>query len=50
MKGKPSMLQDIENRRITEVEALSGELCKLGKSHNVATPINEFFIVLNKIH
>lgn len=42
--GKSSMLQDIENHRMTEVEALSGELCKLGKLHNIATPINEFLL------
>lgn len=43
-KGKPSMLQDIENGRLTEVEALSGELCKLGKQYNIPTPINEFLL------
>jgi 2-dehydropantoate 2-reductase len=42
--GRPSMLQDIENHRMTEVEAFSGELCKLGKLHNVPTPINEFLL------
>lgn len=40
--SKASMLQDIENGRTTEVEALSGELIKRGKRYNIPTPINEF--------
>lgn len=42
--SKSSMLQDIENQRHTEIEALSGELCRLGKLHKIPTPINEFLL------
>lgn len=42
---KPSMLQDIENGKETEVDIFAGEICKLGKKHNVPTPKNR--LVLN---
>ena len=41
-KGKPSMLQDFEAHRYSEVELFSGEIIKLAKKHNLATPINDF--------
>ncbi len=40
-EGKTSMLQDIEAGRKTEVEFLAGTVCKLGREHNVPTPIND---------
>ncbi len=40
--GKTSMLQDIENERKTEVEIMGGEICRLGESLNIPTPINRF--------
>lgn len=40
--GKPSMLQDIEAKRKTEVELFSGTVIALGKKHRVPTPVNEF--------
>ena len=40
-QGKPSMLQDIEAGRKTEVEIFSGKVVELGKIHAVPTPINQ---------
>lgn len=44
---KPSMLQDVENRKQTEVDIFAGEICRLGKIYGVPTPKNE--LVLNVI-
>ena len=38
---KPSMLQDIENGNQTEIEIFAGEVYRLGKRYNIATPKNE---------
>lgn len=38
---KPSMLQDIENGKVTEVEIFSGEVRRLGKSLGINTPSND---------
>ena len=40
--GKPSMLQDVEAKRPTEVELFSGTAIALGKKHGVPTPINDW--------
>lgn len=40
-KGKTSLLQDVENKRKTEVEYFSGTLIKIAKEHNVEVPVNE---------
>lgn len=40
--GKPSMLQDIENKRKTEVEIFSGRIIEMGKETGIHTPVNEF--------
>ncbi len=37
---RPSMLQDLENGKQTEIEALSGEIARLGKRFRVETPMN----------
>lgn len=39
--GKTSMLQDIEAKRKTEVEMLSGVLGEMGRRYGVPTPIND---------
>lgn len=39
--GKTSMLQDREAKRYSEVEEFSGEIIRLGKQYNIATPYNE---------
>ena len=46
--GKTSMLQDVEAKRKTEVEMLSGKLCLLGKQFNIPTPVNHLFFNLIK--
>ena len=40
-QGKTSMLQDIEAGRRTEVEIFGGKVVDLGKTHGVATPVNQ---------
>lgn len=39
-KGKPSMLQDIEMRRKTEVEVINGAVVRAGTECGVAVPLN----------
>jgi len=39
--GKPSMLQDVEAKRKSEVELFSGTVIKMGREHGVPTPVNE---------
>ena len=43
------MLQDIENKRVTEVEMFAGEMIAMGKEVGVPTPINEVFYDAIKI-
>lgn len=38
--SKPSTLQDIENKKPTEIDIFCGEICKLGKKYNISTPKN----------
>lgn len=38
---KPSMRQDLEAKRNSEVELFSGTVIKLGKKHGIATPVND---------
>jgi len=40
-ESKPSMLNDLENGRRTEVEMLSGTVIALGQQYGVPTPVNE---------
>lgn len=40
-EGKPSMAQDVEAKRYSEVELFSGTVLKLGGKHGVSTPINQ---------
>jgi 2-dehydropantoate 2-reductase len=39
--GKPSMLQDIEAGRKTEVDIFAGKVVALGESYGIPTPINQ---------
>ncbi|MEH6944335.1 ketopantoate reductase family protein [Bacillus sp. JJ722] len=39
--GKPSMAQDVEAKRFSEVELFAGTVVKLGKKYGVVTPVNE---------
>jgi len=47
-EGKPSMLQDVEAGRKTEVEIFSGEVIKLGCKYGIATPVNDMLYRLIK--
>ncbi|MDD3653761.1 MAG: 2-dehydropantoate 2-reductase [Desulfotomaculaceae bacterium] len=44
----PSMLQDIQRGRRTEIDALNGAVVKMGKKHGVSTPVNEVIVSLVK--
>jgi len=39
-EGKPSMRQDVEAQRFSELELFSGTVLKLGKKHDIQTPVN----------
>lgn len=40
-EGKPSMRQDLEARRHSEVELFSGTVIKMGEKYGIPTPINQ---------
>ena len=42
-EGKPSMRQDMEAKRLSEVELFSGAVLELGRKYKVSTPINDAF-------
>lgn len=46
--GKTSMLQDVEAKRITEVDMLSGRLCELGSKYDIPTPVNKMLFNMIK--
>lgn len=39
---KPSMLQDVEAGRPTEVELFAGTIRRLGQKHGISTPVNDW--------
>ena len=41
--NKPSMGQDVDAHRPTEVEEFSGVVRRLSKKHGLPTPANDFF-------
>lgn len=41
-EGKPSMQQDVEAGKTTEVELFSGTVLALAKKYGIAAPVNEF--------
>ena len=45
-EARPSMWQDLERRRVTEVEELNGEIVKLAASVGVPAPVNQRFVEL----
>jgi 2-dehydropantoate 2-reductase len=45
---KPSMLIDVENKRPTEVDFMSGAIARYGEKYNVPTPVNSVFTDLLK--
>jgi 2-dehydropantoate 2-reductase len=38
---KPSMLQDLEQGRLTEVDVVNGGVARRGRAHAIATPFND---------
>lgn len=46
--AKGSMLQDIENRRRTEIDVISGAIVEAGKRLNIPTPYNQVMVWLVK--
>lgn len=45
---KPSMLVDVENKRMTEVDFMSGAIAAYGERYNVETPVNRVLTGLLK--
>lgn len=45
---KPSMLVDVENKRPTEVEFMSGAIARYGETYKIPTPVNSTFAGLLK--
>jgi 2-dehydropantoate 2-reductase len=45
---KASMLQDVEARRVTEIDWLNGGIVRFGREHGVPTPLNEALVALVK--
>jgi 2-dehydropantoate 2-reductase len=45
---KASMLQDVEARRLTEVDYLNGGIVRFGRENGVPTPLNEAIVALIK--
>jgi len=45
---KPSMLIDVENKRPTEVDFMSGAIVKYGEKYKIPTPVNSIFTDLIK--
>ncbi len=39
--GKPSMAQDVEAKRPTEVDLFSGTVIRLGEKHQISAPVNQ---------
>ena len=39
--GKPSMAQDVDARRYSEVDLFSGTVLELGRKYGIATPVNK---------
>ncbi len=45
---KASMLQDVEARRLTEIDYLNGGIARVGREHGVPTPLNDAITALIK--
>lgn len=44
--AKPSMLQDVEASRRTEIEVINGAIVRAGKSAGIPTPVNETMVAM----
>ncbi|NTW71055.1 MAG: hypothetical protein HGA49_02300, partial [Eubacteriaceae bacterium] len=45
---KPSLLQDLEKNRPTEIDYINGKISSEGKKLGIPTPVNDFFVKLIK--
>ena len=45
-RHRPSMLQDIERGRRTEIDCISGAICDLAAKHGLEAPTNEGLVGL----
>ena len=43
---RSSMLQDLERGRVTEIDAICGEVCRRGAAHGIDTPVNRLLSIL----
>jgi 2-dehydropantoate 2-reductase len=43
---KPSMLQDLEQGRLTEVDVVNGGVAQRAREHRIATPFNDRVVEL----
>ena len=48
-EGRTSMLEDIENKRKTEIELFGETVCKLGEKYDVETPVNRTLVSIIKV-
>jgi len=48
-QGKTSMLQDIEEKRKTEVDIFGGKVVELGQCHGVKTPVNQTLLQIIQV-
>jgi 2-dehydropantoate 2-reductase len=39
-QNRCSMLQDLKNKRITEIEFMHGAISRLGQEYSIPTPVN----------
>ena len=46
--SKPSMLQDIEAKKLSEIDAINGMVVTLGEENNIKTPYNSVVTSLIK--
>ena len=44
--GKTSMLQDVDARRVTEVDAFAETVASIAREHGFAAPVNELYLRL----
>jgi len=45
---KPSMVNDINNKHLSEIDSLNGAVIQVAKKHNIPTPLNETIYALIK--
>ncbi len=48
LSAKPSMLQDLERGRLTEIDAINGAIVRAGAQCGVPTPLNQALLLLVK--